>query len=142
MGLHRQQHRILGPGIGRHLHGAHVARVLLGAVLEDQLQAVGRDGLEVAVARHHRDLLARERELRAEVTTDGPCAEGKEVIGGYWIIEAKDLADAIAWARQAPCPAGEMIEIRPVWTPEDFGPEAAAVERAQMEQIEAQKKNG
>jgi hypothetical protein len=34
-----------------------------------------------------------------------------------------------------------MIEIRPVWTPEDFGPEAAAVERAQMAQIEAQRKD-
>ena len=38
--------------------------------------------------------------------------------------------------------AGEMIEIRPVWTPEDFGPDVAAIERAQMEQMEAQKKGG
>jgi hypothetical protein len=71
---------------------------------------------------------------------DGPFTETKEVLGGYWIIEAKDLADAIAWARQAPCPAGEFIEIRPVWAPEDFGPEAAEIERAQMAQMDARKR--
>ncbi len=71
---------------------------------------------------------------------DGPFTETKEVLGGYWIIEAASLAEAVAWARQAPCPAGEMIEVRPVWTPEDFGEEAAAKERAQMAQMEAQKR--
>ena len=70
----------------------------------------------------------------------GPFTETKEVLGGYWIIEAASLAEAVAWARQAPCPAGEFIEVRPVWTPEDFGEEAAAKERAQMAQIEAQKR--
>ncbi len=71
---------------------------------------------------------------------DGPFTETKEVLGGYWIIEAASLAEAVAWARQAPCPAGEMIEVRPVWTPEDFGAEAAAKEHAQMAQMEAQKR--
>lgn len=69
---------------------------------------------------------------------DGPFTETKEVLGGYWIIEAASLEEAVAWARQAPCPAGEFIEIRPVWTPEDFGVEAAAIEHAQMAQMEAQ----
>lgn len=69
---------------------------------------------------------------------DGPFTETKEVLGGYWIIEAASLEEAVAWARQAPCPAGEFIEIRPVWTPEDFGAEAAAIEHAQMAQMEAQ----
>ena len=73
---------------------------------------------------------------------DGPFTETKEVLGGYWIIEAASLAEAVAWARQAPCPAGEVIEVRPVWTPEDFGEEAAAKERAQIGQIEAQKRGG
>ena len=71
---------------------------------------------------------------------DGPFTETKEVLGGYWIIEAASLAEAVAWARHAPCPAGEFIEVRPVWTPEDFGEEAAVKERAQMAQIEAQKR--
>ncbi|OYX48026.1 MAG: hypothetical protein B7Y90_11870 [Alphaproteobacteria bacterium 32-64-14] len=69
---------------------------------------------------------------------DGPFTETKEVLGGYWIIECASLQEAIAWARQAPCPAGEFIDIRPVWTPEDFGPEAAAIEREQMAQMEQQ----
>ncbi len=69
---------------------------------------------------------------------DGPFTETKEVLGGYWIIDVPSLADAIAWARHAPCPAGEFIEIRPVWAPEDFGPEVAATERRQMEQMATQ----
>jgi hypothetical protein len=71
---------------------------------------------------------------------DGPFTETKEVLGGYWIIDVPSLAEAVAWARQAPCPAGEFIEIRPVWTPEDFGPEVAETERAQMAQMDAQKR--
>ena len=71
---------------------------------------------------------------------DGPFTETKEVLGGYWIIEAASLADAVNWARQAPCLAGEMIKVRPVWTPEDFGKEAAAIERQQVAQMEAQKR--
>jgi hypothetical protein len=69
---------------------------------------------------------------------DGPFTETKEVLGGYWIIDCASLDEAVAWARQAPCPAGEFVEIRPVWTPEDFGADAAAIEHAQMEQIAAQ----
>lgn len=74
------------------------------------------------------------------IVLDGPFTETKEVLGGYWIIECASLEEAVAWARQAPCPAGEFIEIRPVWTPEDFGEDVAATERAQMAQIEAQQK--
>lgn len=71
------------------------------------------------------------------IVLDGPFTETREVLGGYWIIDVPSLEDAVAWACQAPCPAGEFIEIRPVWTPEDFGPEAAAIARAQMEEIAA-----
>lgn len=74
------------------------------------------------------------------VVVDGPFTETKEVLGGYWIIDVPSLADAVAWARQAPCPAGEFVEIRQVYGPEDFGEEAAKIERAQMAQMEAQAK--
>lgn len=60
---------------------------------------------------------------------DGPFTETKEILGGYWMINVASLAEAIAWARQAPCPAGETIEIRECWEPEDFGPELAEKER-------------
>jgi hypothetical protein len=74
------------------------------------------------------------------LVVDGPFTETKEVLGGYWIIEAPSLADAVAWARQAPCPAGEFIEIRPVWAPEDFGEDVAEREHRMIEQIAAQQK--
>jgi len=74
------------------------------------------------------------------ILSTGLFTETKEVLGGDWIIEAASLAEAVAWARQSPCPAGEFIEVRPVWTPEDFGEEAAAKERAQMAQIRVQKR--
>lgn len=45
--------------------------------------------------------------------TDGPFAEGKEHIGGVWVIEASDLDDALAWATKATGACGEPVEIRP-----------------------------
>lgn len=68
----------------------------------------------------------------AVTVMDGPFAESKEVLGGYWLIDVDSLADAIAWAKQAPCPAGEFIEIRELYEPEDFGPEVAKEERELM----------
>lgn len=57
---------------------------------------------------------------------DGPFTETKEVLGGYWLINVASLAEAIEWARQAPCPAGEFIEIRECYEADDFGPELGA----------------
>jgi hypothetical protein len=50
---------------------------------------------------------------------DGPFAETKELIGGFWIIEVKDKEEALAWARRIPFEEGE-VEIRRVSEPEDF----------------------
>ena len=55
--------------------------------------------------------------------TDGPFAEAKEVLGGYWIINVSSREEAVSWARRAPCPDGETIEIRKIFEPEDFGAE-------------------
>jgi hypothetical protein len=63
---------------------------------------------------------------------DGPFAETKELIAGYWIIKASSLAEAISWATRAPNPALEgdgEIEIRPFFEMEDFAP-GPAVDRA------------
>jgi hypothetical protein len=63
------------------------------------------------------------------VVTDGPFAETKEVIGGYWMIEVNSLAEAIAWAKECPASNNEAIEIRQVQEMGDFPPdvqEAAA----------------
>ena len=55
--------------------------------------------------------------------TDGPFAEAKEVLGGYWMIQVKSKAEAIEWAKRAPMPDGEFIEIRQVQELSDFPPD-------------------
>ena len=51
--------------------------------------------------------------IRGDVVTDGPFAETKEALGGYYLIEAKDLDEAIKIAKQVPHPNGGL-EVRPV----------------------------
>ena len=46
-----------------------------------------------------------------KTVVDGPFAEAKELVGGYWIIEAKSLAEAVEWAKNAPATAGQETEI-------------------------------
>ena len=62
----------------------------------------------------------------APVVTDGPFAESKEVVGGYWMIEVASRAEAIAWAKQCPASPNEIIEIRQVQEISDFPPEVQA----------------
>jgi hypothetical protein len=57
------------------------------------------------------------------IVTDGPFTESKEVIGGYWMIEVKSLAEAIAWAKKCPASSNETIEIRQVLEMGDFPPD-------------------
>ena len=52
--------------------------------------------------------------------TDGPFSESKEVVGGYWMIQVKSKAEAIEWAKRAPMPDGEIIEVRQVHGMADF----------------------
>jgi hypothetical protein len=59
---------------------------------------------------------------RASVT-DGPFAEAKEVIGGYWLIDVKSKDDAVEWAKRCPADNGAVIEVRRVFEMEDFPPE-------------------
>jgi hypothetical protein len=70
--------------------------------------------------------------------TDGPFTETKEIIGGYWLIQAKSKEEAVAWASRAPCPDGEMIEIRQVFEAEDFGAEFTPELREQEERLRAE----
>ena len=48
-------------------------------------------------------------------TTDGPFAETKEQLGGYYLINAKDLNEAIQWAAKIPGAKSGSIEVRPIW---------------------------
>ena len=54
------------------------------------------------------------------VVTDGPFAEAKEVLGGYWMIEVGSKEEAIAWAKRCPASENEVIEIRQVQEMSDF----------------------
>ncbi|MBV8806896.1 MAG: YciI family protein [Sinobacteraceae bacterium] len=70
------------------------------------------------------------------VVTDGPFAETKEVIGGYWMIRVNSKAEAIEWAKRCPAGPNEVIEIRQVQEMEDFPP---AVQKAAEGFTELQK---
>jgi len=59
--------------------------------------------------------------------TDGPFAEAKEAVGGYWLIQVKSQDEAIEWAKRAPMGDNEVIEVRRVQEMEDFPPDVQAV---------------
>jgi hypothetical protein len=68
---------------------------------------------------------------------DGPFTETKELLAGYWLIQAKSLDEAIEWVKRAPFQEGE-IEVRQVFEAEDFGDEFTPELREQEERIRAQ----
>jgi hypothetical protein len=53
--------------------------------------------------------------------TDGPFAETKELIAGFWILDVKSKEEALEWVRRAPMQPGEELEVRRVYEAEDFG---------------------
>jgi hypothetical protein len=72
---------------------------------------------------------------------DGPFAETKELIAGYWIWQVKSIEEALEWVRRCPDPMpGEQseIEIRPVFEAGDFGKEFTPELRAQEERLRAE----
>ena len=52
--------------------------------------------------------------------TDGPLIEAKEVLGGYWIIEANSKEELVKWAKRCPADPGDVVEIRQIWDDADF----------------------
>jgi hypothetical protein len=72
---------------------------------------------------------------------DGPFAESKELVAGYWVWQVKDMDEAIEWLKRAPFQEGE-VELRPIAEEEDFGeeftPELREQERRLREQTEQQ----
>ncbi len=62
------------------------------------------------------------------IVVDGPFAETKELIAGFWIWQVKSKAEAIEWVKRCPNPTGQEgeIEIRQMFEMEDFGPELPA----------------
>jgi len=52
--------------------------------------------------------------------TDGPFVETKEVLGGYWLVEAKSKDEVVKWVQRCPADEGDVIEIRQIFEVEDF----------------------
>jgi hypothetical protein len=69
---------------------------------------------------------------------DGPFAETKELIAGFWIWKVKSIEDAVNWLKRAPFDGGTELEIRPIFEAEDFGKEFTPELRAQEERLRAQ----
>ncbi len=66
---------------------------------------------------------------------DGPFAETKELIAGYWIWQVRSMDEAVEWLKRAPFGGGEEVEIRPVFEAEDFGDEFTAEFREQEDRV-------
>ena len=72
------------------------------------------------------------------IVIDGPFAETKELIAGFWLWEVKSKEEAIAWVKRAPFGDGDEIEIRQVFEADDFGPALKPEFREQEERVRAQ----
>ena len=69
---------------------------------------------------------------------DGPFAETKELIAGFWLWQVRSMDEAIEWLKRAPFDGGTEIEIRPLFETEDFGEEFTPELREQEARIRAQ----
>jgi hypothetical protein len=69
---------------------------------------------------------------------DGPFAETKELIAGFWLLQVKSREEAIEWIKRAPFDGGTEIEIRQIFEAEDFGEALTPELRAQEERLRAQ----
>ncbi len=69
---------------------------------------------------------------------DGPFAETKEIVAGYWIWQVRSMEEAVEWIKRAPFDGGVEITLRPVMDPDDFGKELTPELRAKEEQLRAE----
>lgn len=69
---------------------------------------------------------------------DGPFAETKELVAGFWVWQVRSIDEAVEWLKRAPFEDGDEVEIRPVFEAEDFGAEYTPELRAQEERLRAQ----
>jgi hypothetical protein len=74
----------------------------------------------------------------ARTVIDGPFAETKELIAGFWLWKVKSMDDAVNWLKKAPFDGDTEVEIRPLFETEDFGKEMTPELREQEERLRAQ----
>jgi hypothetical protein len=75
---------------------------------------------------------------------DGPFAETKELLAGYWVWQVRSMDEAIEWVRRIPNPTGEhsVVELRPVFEADDFGEELTPELRERETRLRAQTEAG
>lgn len=110
----------------------------MGKYNEDLVQAgvmLAGEGLHPSVKGVRMRFDGRQREV-----IDGPFAETKELIAGFWLWQVRDMAEAIEWLRRCPNPHDEPceLEIRPVFEADDFGAEFTPELREQEDRLRAQ----
>jgi len=104
-----------------------------------------RAGILLAAEGLHPSALGKRVQFSGTKRTvvDGPFAETKELVAGFWLWQVKSIDEAVEWVKRCPNPMPEdsVVEIRPVFGPEDFGaaltPELRAQEKRQHDQIKA-----
>ena len=79
---------------------------------------------------------------KQRTVTDGPFAETKELIAGFWLWQVRSMDEAVEWLKRAPFDGGTEVEIRPVLEMEDFGKELTPEARAREERLRAQLEGG
>ena len=72
------------------------------------------------------------------VVTDGPFAETRELVAGYWVWKVNSIEEAVDWLKRAPFDGGAEVEIRPIFEAEDFGAEFTPELREQEDRIRAE----
>jgi len=113
----------------------------MGAYNEELVKAgimLAGDGLHPTVKGKRVRFTGKQRKV-----IDGPFAETKELVSGYWIWQVKSIDEAVEWLKRAPFDGGVEVELRPVFEAEDFGAEYTPELRQKDEQLrvelEAQK---
>ena len=76
-------------------------------------------------------------EGKKRTVTDGPFAETKELVAGFWLWQVKSFDEAVEWLKRAPFDGGVEIEIRPIFESEDFGKELTPELREREERLRA-----
>jgi hypothetical protein len=69
---------------------------------------------------------------------DGPFAESKELIAGFWLWQVRSMDEAVEWLKRAPFEGGAEVELRPVFEADDFGKEFTPELRAQEDRLRAE----
>lgn len=75
---------------------------------------------------------------KERMTIDGPFAETKELVAGFWLWQVKNMDEAVEWLKRAPFEDGAELEIRPLFEADDFGKEFTPELREQEERLRAQ----